>query len=228
MKRASSFFFIGVLPALVFQLIGASIYFYTLSESALIQIAYTITKILVVVWPLAWYVLHVRKMDRDPAERDVKLSVRLGLLFGLGVSLLIFGIYLFFQDYFLLFSGPIGEKVTAFGIAQYYIPFALFLSIAHSGIEEYYWRWFIFRGLKTKLKPLTAAIVGSLAFTSHHVIILLQFFPIGITIIFSLGILIGGLTWCGIYYKTRSLAGAWLSHFLIDAAIMTVGHMIVF
>ena len=54
---------------------------------------------------------------------------------------------------------------------------ALFISVFHSLLEEYYWRWFVFGRLERSL-PLAAAIgISSLAFMAHHVFVLAYYFP---------------------------------------------------
>ena len=42
-------------------------------------------------------------------------------------------------------------------------------------LEEYYWRWFLFGGLRRSMPVAAAVVLSSLAFTAHHVILLATF-----------------------------------------------------
>jgi membrane protease YdiL (CAAX protease family) len=111
------------------------------------------------------------------------------------------------------------------GTPARFIAGAVFLSSLHAFLEEYYWRWFVFGGLR-RFMPVTAAIVvSSLGFTAHHVILLASFFG-ALTlsaIFFSLCVAVGGAAWATIYHRSGSLLGPWISHALIDAGIFVVG-----
>ena len=70
-----------------------------------------------------------------------------------------------------------------------------FISILHSLLEEYYWRWFIFGELKQYVPLVMAITLSSLAFMAHHVIVLYVFLPgefLTAVVPFSLCIGVGG------------------------------------
>jgi uncharacterized protein len=103
------------------------------------------------------------------------------------------------------------------------------LSAGHSLLEEYYWRWFLFGGLRRFMPVAAAVVLSSLAFAAHHVILLAVFFggqalP---TILFSVCVAVGGAAWAWIYQRSGSLLGPWLSHLMIDAGIFVVGYDLV-
>lgn len=219
-------FLIAILPALLFQIIGALFYFILFPTGAAAQSIYTVTKILIVVWPILWY----RHIKTPFTLRPTLAAVRYGLVsgtIGAGAILLTF---VLFKQYWLQFSPELIEKVSQLGISSVpiFLLFAAFLSLLHSLLEEYYWRWFVFTGLKQKFSPTMAGIIGSIAFAGHHYIILSQFFPLPITLLFGTLVGIGGAWWCYCYHKTGTLFGNWMSHALIDAAIMGVGFVLVF
>jgi hypothetical protein len=111
-----------------------------------------------------------------------------------------------------------------------YLLLAAFMSVVHSLLEEYYWRWFVFGGLRRCLPGSVAIVVSSLAFMAHHVIILVSYFPgnLPMALVFSLGVAVGGAVWAWLYGRYQSLYAPWMSHLLIDAAIMAVGYDIAF
>ena len=69
-----------------------------------------------------------------------------------------------------------------------------------------------------------AAILGSIAFAAHHLVVTAQFFPFAFAFFLSICVGIGGMLWCWLYHRQGTLAGAWISHLIADAGLMTVGH----
>ena len=136
-------------------------------------------------------------------------------------------------------EGPLGEAVIAqaeqirlkvfqLGVLDHYLAFALFLSLVHSAIEEYYWRWFVFGTLRRLLSPQPAAVLSALAFASHHVVILSQYFPLPIALLFGFAVALGGYMWCLMYERQRSLVGVWVSHVILDLVIFWIGYRMLF
>lgn len=173
--------------------------------------------------------------DRETPRRRVG-AVWLGVAFGLIVGTAILGLYgwwLAGSPAFVSAAQHVRAKVVEFGCDTpgRFVAFAAFLSLAHSLFEEYYWRWFAFGGLRATWPFWAAALLGSLAFAGHHVVVLSVYFPgafWGAVLPFSLGVAAGGFVWCWMYERSGSLVGPWLSHVLIDAAIMAVGYHLVF
>jgi len=121
-------------------------------------------------------------------------------------------------------SGPeIGKQVTAFGVMDYYFLFGIFVAFIHSALEEYYWRGFVFGHLR-RLVPLPVAHgLAAIGFAAHHVVVLNQFFPSGIAWLMGGGVALGGLVWSLLYHRYGTLLGAWISHVIVDVAILTIG-----
>jgi hypothetical protein len=119
------------------------------------------------------------------------------------------------------------DKVAGWGFtaAWQFLLLGLFYSLAHSFLEEYYWRWFVFDHLTRKVSLTNAVVISSIGFMAHHVILLATFFgwTSPMTYLFSIGIAIGGDVWALIYQLSGSLLGPWLSHLLVDAAIFLIG-----
>ena len=97
---------------------------------------------------------------------------------------------------------------------------------AFSGLEEYYWRWFVFGHLRQFVSARTAVLVSSAAFTAHHAIVVGSEFrgAWGMTVFACAGVALGGAVWARLYERSGSLVGPWLSHALVDAALMMVGY----
>jgi len=225
--RNNKIFYYGIIPALFFQFIGSYFYYYQNPEYAIPL--YTLTKILLIIWPLAWILSH-KNIFKKTAEQDTKNSVFLGIATGLLFAVIIVGTFYLFSDFFLSFAFNIQEKALQFGLTNpgKYIIFGLFLSIIHSGIEEVYWRLFIITGLKIRFKTALAALISSVFFASHHYLILGEFFPLNITLLLGSFIIIAGLIWALLFIKTKSLISCWISHLFADLSIMSLGYYIIF
>lgn len=232
--------FLILIVAMFFPTLLTYLYFVHLagSPNGLEKVAFGIGKGIQFAIPVGWviFVTHERWLVRRFKWRGVLE----GTLFGLTVFAAMFGLY-----YFLLGSpgGPLAPgadacnkimgKVRGMGLENRYLffLFGCFYAVIHSGLEEYYWRWFVFRMIrKTSHQLWLALILSSLAFMSHHVILLGTYF--GYDSVFcwlgSIGVAVGGAYWCWLYHRTDSIWGAWISHGIIDAAIFTVGFLILF
>jgi membrane protease YdiL (CAAX protease family) len=110
-----------------------------------------------------------------------------------------------------------------------YSAVAVFYAFAHSLLEEYYWRWFVYGQLQRMVRPSWAVGISSLGFMAHHVVLLGTFFGWGtpLTYVLSLGVAIGGAFWAWLYTSSRSLFAPWLSHMLVDIAIFVIGYDLV-
>lgn len=212
-----------VVPTLLFQLIGAGLYFIALPGYS--TFLYPTTKILMLAWPLGWSLAGFRPAVYSGLERD---RVLYGLGSGILFSAIIVVTFFFFESFFRSFVPALQDVAQTFGIWNWYIPFAIFLSVFHSLFEEVYWRWFVFGGLRLLTTTTSAIVVGSLAFSAHHVVILWQFFPPVLALLFGLTIAIAGAYWCLLYQKTNSLLTSWLSHMIVDATILTIGYVLLF
>jgi len=69
-------------------------------------------------------------------------------------------------------------------------------------------------------------VLSALAFTAHHVILLTVYFPGQFwTAVapLSLAIAAGGAMWAWLYARTGALYAPWVSHAVIDLAVLAVG-----
>lgn len=223
----NKFIYFAILPALFFQLIGALFYFVLFADTSFSHVIYFGTKVLIVVWPL-FFLSHIKSFHWPFWKGEMKKSLWVGLLSGLGFIAFAVATYLLFHDFWLGFSPKIKEAAADLNVIEHYILFSFFLSVIHSFIEEYYWRWFVLNGLMLKFKKSTAMVLSSLAFVSHHFIVVLVFSNWALALLASFGIFLMALFWCHCYLKTKTLSGIWLSHFLADLVLMSIGYLLIF
>lgn len=197
-----------------------------------LKTAFGIGKVVQFGFPVAFAWLFARHKIGWPAQP--KQGIVSGVVFGTIIAAATLILY----AYWLKPSGAIDgaveqiqKKVAGFGIASglAYLGLGVFYCVAHSFLEEYYWRWFVFGQLRPRVSRTTAIVISSLGFMAHHVIVLGVFFGWDnwLTYFLSLSVAVGGAVWAWLYERSQSLIGPWLSHALIDAGIFTVGYDIV-
>ncbi len=215
-----------LIPALLAPLAASFFYFVLFPGTAFGNAFYTGIKCFHLFWPAAAVLLILREplIDRTRPKRHLA-SLLPGTLFGLLTLGLLF---------LLIHSGPlaavleqsygrIAEKIHDLGEAERYFAFALFLCLVNSAMEEYYWRWFVF-GQSKRLMPVTVAhLVAALGFSSHHIVVLSQFFPFGWALALGACVGIGGAFWSWQAQRYNSLIGPWVSHLLVDIGIVWIG-----
>lgn len=228
--------------AIVFPSVMAWLYFVVFSSAdnpgqtpnPALQSLYSIGKLIQFGAPIVWIWLADRSALRwrNVSSRGIKM----GLAFGIAVAILAFAIY-----YGLLIDSPamgdaparLRAKLSEFNAAtpmRFWMLIA-FLAVVNSFLEEYYWRWFVFGRLRKYMPVLAAIAVSSLAFMSHHVIVLSVYFPgrfWSAVVPFSLAIAFGGGAWAWMYHRTNSIVGPWMSHLIVDVAVMSIGYDLAF
>ncbi len=229
--------------AMVFPTIVTAIYFIWLQSSDPIvqKTAFAVLKVIQFGFPIAWFWWDRTFFDhlsekRGTSERrwTTGRGVAVGLVFGVAVGALMFAGF-----FFWLAKTPEGATLTLavqekvqnmeLNSVWMYASMGVFYALIHSFLEEYYWRWFVFRGLERYCSFMTAAVLSSFAFMAHHVILLTHFFGVDSWVAYamSLGVAVGGFAWAWIYRRSQSLLGPWLSHLLVDAAIFGLGYFLV-
>jgi membrane protease YdiL (CAAX protease family) len=228
--------------AMVFPTVMAWWYFVSLTSGGpvtsggnpLMIAAYALGKVVQFGFPLA-YVWSFDRQRLGLAAPSLR-GLASGLAFGAVVATGMFALYLGLlsdSPWLADTHGRIEAKINEFGVgtpARFFV-FAAFLSIAHSLMEEYYWRWFVFGRLRQYLPLGLSLLLSSLAFMGHHVVVLAvflrgHFWELAVPL--SLAVAVGGAVFAWLYERTGSLYSPWAGHILIDAAIMTMGYDMVF
>jgi membrane protease YdiL (CAAX protease family) len=230
---------------MIFPTIMALLYFVALAgepskprpdANLAVVIAYGAGKVIQFAFPLVFVLLYERQMLQltGPTLGGIAFGLGYGVLVA-GVILLLYHLRLHQELVKAGAPAKIEAKLVQFGLNSPagFLLLAVFLCLIHSLFEEYYWRWFVFGQLRRCIPVGAAILLSGLAFMAHHVVVLTQFFQgahqFSTKVVpFSLGIAVGGMIWSWLYYRTGSLYAPWLSHLLIDAAVMVVGYDMVF
>jgi membrane protease YdiL (CAAX protease family) len=217
--------------AIVFPSIVTFAYFVALAgQPAWLQGgAVGIGKIIQFAFPAVWVFVVLREKAACPCP--TRRGIGEGVGFGLLIAAVMLALVFLWLKPIGFFDGPgeaIRAKIQGLGLntVAKYAATSLFYALIHSLMEEYYWRWFVFRRLRDLIGPPAAIAISGLGFMAHHVIVLAVYFgwTSPATYLFSAGVAIGGAVWAWIYHKSGSLYGPWLSHLLVDAAIFTIGY----
>lgn len=162
---------------------------------------------------------------------DYVNSLLWGVLTGLVIAGAALALYHWVLEPSGLMAGPTIEaraklRETGLNSLPVFVTVALFYSLCHSGLEEYYWRWFMFRHLALRWNMTTATVVSSLGFMAHHVLVLARYFGWGspMTYGLALSVAVGGVIWAVMYRRYGTLLGPWVSHALVDAAIFAIAY----
>ncbi len=226
-----------VTPAMVVPLIGSLVYFVWFSDSEIGKAAYGATKVFTLVLPALWWLIHER--DKGPGRpgdphtgstrRRAVHSILPGIVSGLAIGATAFALMATpLGDIISNSAGAVRSKATSLGFADHFLLFAVFISVIHSAIEEIYWRWFVFGRLRELIPLKSAHILAAIAFSAHHLVITLQFFPTAMAVFLAISVGVGGALWSWLYNRHHSLVGAWISHMIVDLALMRIGYGLIF
>jgi len=217
--------------ALVYPTLLTIVYFVLLARfpSSIQQAAYAVGKVVQFVFPLVWVFVVLRQ--RASWQWLTKRGIGSGLAFGAAVliaMLVLYAVWLRSTDLFVVLQQQVMTKVRDMGLDHLwkYAATGVFYALAHSLLEEYYWRWFVFGQLRASTSLGVAVAISSLGFMAHHVVLLATFFGWSSpwAYLFSLAVALGGVFWAWLFASSRSLLGPWLSHMLVDIGIFLIGY----
>lgn len=222
---------LSVAPAMALPFLASLFYFVLFSDHWFARAIYGGTKVFTLIWPLVAlkFILDERLPRFRIADPQHRAAAGWGLLSGACIVALMFALMQTGMGVMALESASrIRAKAEALGILRHYWAFGLFLALAHSFLEEYYWRWFVYGRLRDLMRaPLAHALAGA-SFAAHHIVVATQFFPFLWGLVLGGLVGVGGIIWSLLYERQRTLAGAWISHIIADLGILSLGHKILF
>jgi uncharacterized protein len=239
-ESVSTWVRLAVLIAAVFPFILTLTYFHLLANAGRLAqfLVYTPGKVLQFAFPIAFMVIASGWAFRQWA-RSLRAPSGAELLVGLFSGLLAAGLGWIVYVNVLLPTGAMDLaraniiiKMAEGGLDNptAFVLVAVGYSCFHAGLEEYYWRWFVYGQARSLFGTRPALVFAAVAFTAHHVIVVGSFFGLANpwTWVLSGAIGVGGSFWCWMYQRYGLIWGAWLSHALIDAGIFVIGYDLIF
>ena len=218
-----------LLLAIVYPTFAAWLYFVAFAQHPQMRWLYLAAKAVQALLPLlAWLALGLA-----PPRLSGGRGALAGLASGAAMGAAVLSVWvspLARWSAFAPVTAQVWERLEALGAATpaRYLVMAALLSVAHSLFEEVYWRWLVLGELSRRLPRGSALVVASLAFASHHWLVLDSFLAgehrWTATLPLTLAVAGAGAVWGWLYQRRGALLPAWLSHLLADVAVMTVGY----
>lgn len=188
--------------------------------------AYVACKIWILAFPSLWLLLVERgTLSLSPARQG---GFAVGITLGVLIAAAIVCAYLVFGDWIDVDFMRQAAQRNGIGTPMRYLALVIPLAMINSLIEEYVWRWFVFRKCETLMGGGLAVVASALLFTVHHVVALKAQTNWDVTLLASLGVFLGGCAWSWLYLRYRSIWPGYVSHLIADVAVFGVGWTILF
>lgn len=191
----------------------------------------TIASVLCGLWllvlPIAWSIL------RDRYQLHLSLPKYQELLVGVVLGLLMFGIilgtyWLFGQQW--IDAADAKLKVQQMGMSNPTILLIVqaYFVLINSLIEEFIWRWFVYKKCEIIIPGKAAIFLSALFFTLHHIIVLAAYTDWRGVLLGSIAVFAAGAIWSWCYLTYRSLWASYISHAIADLALSIIAWRILF
>lgn len=192
------------------------------------RVAYGVSKAVMLVVPLAW--LLVREHGSlTLLSRPTRRGWQVGFLSGGAIAAaLIAGYYLFGDAVVDRARVGANADVAGYGDPTVFALLALYLIAINPALEEFAWRWFVQTRLY-RFMPVVAALPACAGlFTLHHIIVLSAQTGGASVLVGSVAVFAVGLLWSWMYWKYDSLWPGYVSHALVDVALVVVAWDLIF
>lgn len=186
------------------------------------------SKLWILLLPAAWWVwVDKGRLSWSPPRRGGFLVAS---LLGLLIAGAIFAVYALTRTMGVLDPALVAAQARETGLNRlpFYLVGSVYWVTLNSLMEEYVWRWFVFRQSEVMFGGRLAVVVSALAFTLHHVVALSAQFSWPMTLLGSAGVFAGGAIWSWLYWRYRSIWPCYVSHAIVDVPIFVIGYWLIF
>jgi membrane protease YdiL (CAAX protease family) len=143
------------------------------------------------------------------------LRVNLGWILGLSIALgaVIITVYLasggFGMNWTLFYQQAVKTKLS---MDDSFWVFAIVIGLINPFLEEAFWRGLIYQGWKDHVGTGWARWISSFFFGAWHWVVLQHFCNPVWAVVLTLLVMVGGMTFCMLYERTKSLGSSVLLH----------------
>ncbi len=165
-------------------------------------------------------------------DKDIKLlsvfkfnkkGFKTALLLSIPLYILILGAYFLFRNIFS-FSDITNALTGNAGVTRdNFIFVALYISFVNSLLEEFFFRGFVFLGLKKVWNNGSAYIFSAAVFALYHIAMMTGWFSPVLFVLAMAGLFTGGLIFNFLNSKSENIYTSWLVHMFANFAINTIG-----
>ncbi|MBN1893218.1 CPBP family intramembrane metalloprotease [bacterium] len=153
--------------------------------------------------------------------RNFRQASRQGVLLGLVYFLAILIFFSLFRNR-ALDADAIRALLSGWHVTENSIGLFLFMMIvANAMLEEIFWRGYIFSKLEEKTGLFASVLISSFFYASYHFLTTVLLFRLFFSLLFTSVILIAGILWGILRFRSGSLYGPMISHLMADLGIMT-------
>lgn len=212
-----------VAPAASVGVIGGQL----MQDTSMPALPWVLSKVYVIGMMLWW---HLR-VDRGELRRiePKRGAYRVGVGIGLAISAVIVGAYALLAREWMD-AAQVAEHAANYGLDKpmVFIGAALYWIVGNAALEEFTFRWFVFRQSERLMPAWAAVVVSATAFTAHHTLALMNFADVKTIALGSAGVFAGGLIWSGLYLWCRSVLVVWVCHAIVDVAVFSLAGYLIF
>jgi len=191
------------------------------------QMVYALSKLWLVLFPLGWlFFVEKGHWSFSMPNRGGFLTAA---IFGIVISIIILLAYRVFASTLIdpeLLQQTIQKNQL--DVTWRFVALSIYLITVNSLLEEFVWRWFVFKKCEAFLPGFAAVLTSAAFFTFHHIIALRAQMPWTATILCSLGVFVGGSVWSWCYLRYRSIWPGYLCHAIVDLAILAIAYHLIF
>ncbi|WP_339222329.1 CPBP family intramembrane glutamic endopeptidase [Paenibacillus sp. FSL W7-1332] len=150
----------------------------------------------------------------------------MSLLLGFGVFTIILGGYFLLSPLFD-FTNVTGALQENLGVnAGNFVFVALYISIANSLLEEFFFRGFAFFTLKEQVGRRFAYLFSAGAFAVYHIAMMSGWFSVGLFLLLIAGLVVAALLFNWLNERSGNIYASWMVHMFANLAINTIGFML--
>ena len=192
---------------------------------------YMVARAWIALAPLVWTLWVAReRIAWSPLRAEHRREAWLGAaLLSVLVVVVVLGGYALVGER-LLDPDALRRSVDSSGIGTplRFAAAAIAISFLNSLLEEYFWRWFVYRRCETLVGARAAVPLAALLFTSHHVVTFCVLFGTSAGLAASAAVFVAGCAWSLCYLRWGSIWPGWWTHVVADLAGVAIGALVLF
>ena len=191
------------------------------------QIILIISQIWLLVLPIVWVSwVEQQPLAIPPLKRRDWIT---GTLVGLLMFSLILAIYWLLARHWINGVEVLNKAQQVVKVNQLsFLVGCIYFALINSLIEEYLWRWFIYRRCEELVSQRVAVFLAAFFFTLHHIIVLAFYVDWRMVVLGTLAVFVAGVVWSECYRRYRSIWSSYLSHSMAGLAIYIAAWQILF